>query len=317
MGRKICYTTSSVADCLIIEVEFPCVILRGATNMKKILVTGATGFIGNYVIKELLKLNVEVIATSASFNKASDFGWFSKVKYIPFNFEAFNATEDYYQFFKEPDALIHLAWEGLPNYKSSFHCDINLPRHLALLKNMIENGLRDITVTGTCFEYGIKEGCLNENMPSDPNNSYAFAKDNLRKQLQEFQKKNDFKLRWIRLFYMYGKGQNSNSLFSQLDKALANNDEMFNMSGGEQLRDYLPVETVAAYTVKIAMQNEVEGIINCCSGQPISIKQLVKKYLAESGKHIELNLGYYPYTDYEPMAFWGNNKKLKTIIEHD
>jgi dTDP-6-deoxy-L-talose 4-dehydrogenase (NAD+) len=86
------------------------------------------------------------------------------------------------------------------------------------------------------------------------------------------------------------------------------------MSGGEQLRDYLPVEKAAAYIAQIALQNEVTGAINCCSGNPISVKQLVKDYLENSGKMIELNLGYYPYPDYEPMAFWGDTNKLQQII---
>lgn len=285
--------------------------------MKKVLVTGATGFIGNYVVEELLKHQYKVIATSASYEKAKTFPWYSRVQYIPFNLEAFSASENYYQFFKQPDSIIHLAWEGLPNYKSSFHIEVNLPRHLAFLNNLISNGLADITVTGTCFEYGMLEGCLREDMPTAPHNPYAMAKDNLRKQLQLLQQTIAFNLKWVRLFYMYGKRQNPNSLFSQLDKALANGDKAFNMSGGEQVRDYLPVEKVAEYIVEIATQNNVSGIINCCSGQPITIKELVKDYLISKGKQIELNLGYYPYTDYEPMAFWGNNEKLKTIIGHE
>ena len=285
--------------------------------MKKVLVTGATGFIGNYVVEELLKRNYIVVATSSSLEKAETFPWFSRVQYIPFNFEAFNAKESYYNFFNEPEAIIHLAWEGLPNYKSSFHNEINMPRHLAFLTNMIKNGLKDVTVTGTCFEYGMIEGCLHEDMQTAPHNPYAEAKDNLRKQLQELKKANAFSLKWIRLFYMYGKGQNPNSLFSQLDRALANGDKIFNMSGGEQVRDYLPVEKVAENIVKIATQNDVAGIVNCCSGEPITIKEFVRNYLALKQKSIELNLGYYPYTDYEPMAFWGSTKKLKTIEEHE
>ena len=82
------------------------------------------------------------------------------------------------------------------------------------------------------------------------------------------------------------------------------------MSGGEQLRDYLPVEKVAEDIVKIAMQNKVNGIINCCSGIPMSIRKLVENYLAERQKKIYQDLGYYLYSDYEPMAFWGDVDKL-------
>ena len=285
--------------------------------MKKILVTGATGFIGNYVVNELLANNFLVIATSSNEEKAKQASWYAGVTYIPFNFVDYNSSINYHHFFGEPDLVIHLAWEGLPNYKETFHLTENLPRHLALLANMIKNGLRDLTVTGTCFEYGKTEGKLSEAMETHPANSYAQAKDELRKHLQLMCVQFQFHFKWLRLFYMYGKGQLVNSLFSQLDKALEKNEESFNMSGGAQQRDYLPVEKAATYIVKVALQQEVDGIINCCSGQPVSVKNMVENYLEEKKKAIHLNLGYYPYTDYEAMAFWGDNNKLKLVINDD
>jgi len=116
---------------------------------------------------------------------------------------------------------------------------------------------------------------------------------------------------------MYGKGQNPNSLLSQLESALEKGETTFNMSGGEQLRDYLPIEKVAQYIVTIALQNKINGIINCCSGIPIKVKELVENYLTKNDKKINLNLGYYPYPDYEAMAFWGDNTKLRKIITNE
>jgi len=285
--------------------------------MKKILVTGATGFIGNHVVQELLNRNYAVIATSSNKEKAANFSWFKDVTYIPFDLHSFDNQIDYASFFQNPEAVIHLAWEGLPNYKSLFHFEDNLSRHYTFLKNFVQNGVNDITVTGTCFEYGMQEGCLNESLPTLPTNPYGLAKDTLRKFLQELKKVTTFHFKWARLFYMYGKGQNANSLFSQLDTALDRGDEFFNMSGGEQVRDFLPVEKVAAYIVSIAVQNETEGVINCCSGKPITVKALIQNYLEKKSKHIELNTGHYPYPDYEPMRFWGDNEKLKTIINNE
>ena len=86
------------------------------------------------------------------------------------------------------------------------------------------------------------------------------------------------------------------------------------MSKGDQLRDYLPVEKVADYIVQISLQNKITGVINCCSGEPVSIEELVKNHLKKRKKSIKLNLGYYDYPDYESMAFWGDTKKLNTII---
>jgi nucleoside-diphosphate-sugar epimerase len=283
----------------------------------KILVTGATGFIGNYVVQELLKNNCKVIATSLNEEKAKDAAWFSQVTYIPFNLKEFDESTNYYSFFGEPDAMIHLAWEGLPNYKDAFHVEENLPRHLAFLTNLINNGLTNLAVTGTCFEYGMKEGCLNEEILCEPANPYAIAKNELRIQLQQLNNRQTFNFKWIRLFYMYGQGQSVKSLISQLETALDNNDLAFNMSGGEQVRDFLPIEEVAENIVTIALQNKVQGIINCCSGRPVTVKSFVENYLKERNKSIQLNLGFYPYTDYEPMKFWGDNSKLKLIKSDD
>lgn len=282
--------------------------------MKKILVTGATGFIGNYVLQALIKTGYEIIATSTSLENARTKSWFRNVTFLEYDLKKYDSTVNYQAYFHYPDAVIHLAWEGLPNYKSSFHIDENLPRHYLFLSNLIQHGLTDLTVTGTCFEYGMQEGCLTEDLLTQPANAYAIAKDDLHKQLLLLQELHPFQFKWVRLFYMYGAGQNPNSLLSQLDRAFLNGDAVFNMSGGEQVRDYLPVEKVAENIVKIALQQNIAGIINCCSGKGITVKEFVRNYLKEKNKSITLNLGYYPYADFEPMSFWGGDAKLKSII---
>ena len=88
---------------------------------------------------------------------------------------------------------------------------------------------------------------------------------------------------------MYGKGQNPNSLISQLDRALVNGEQVFNMSGGEQVRDYLPVEKVAENIVKIALQTQIDGVINNCSGEPVTVREFVANYLKSNNKSITLN----------------------------
>jgi len=278
----------------------------------KIAVTGATGFIGNYIITELLKYNFDVVACGIESEKELSFEWMKKVKYKKCDLN--ENHKNWYSFFEKPDLLLHLSWQGLPNYGELFHIERNLPKNYLFLKNMIENGLENIVVSGTCFEYGKKSGVLREDLETKPNNSYGLAKDCLRRALEELQKKFDFNLKWIRLFYIYGGRQNPNSILSQLRLALEKGDKTFNMSFGEQLRDYLPVERLAEYFVKISIQNKINGIINCCSGKPISIRQLVENYLFQNKKHIELNFGYYPYRDIEPMAFWGDNGKLNEIL---
>lgn len=269
----------------------------------KILVTGAAGFIGNYVILELLKNNIDVVAVDRDIEKAREKVWFNKVQFFPFDIKG--ADENEFNKIKNADRLIHLAWQGLPNYKELYHFEENLMVQYQFLKKIITSGIKDITVSGTCFEYGMREGPLSVDMPSDPQNAYALAKDTLRKFLQQLQTQIPFNLKWVRLFYTYGVGQSGKSILAQLQQALENGDEEFKMSGGEQLRDYLPVEKVAEKIVAASLSNDVNGILNCSSGYPTSIRNLVENYLKENNKHIRLNLGYYPYPDYEPMSFWG------------
>jgi len=278
----------------------------------KILVTGATGFIGTHVINELIKnCQHDIIATSSNIDKARLCEWFKHVQYYEFDIN--NKHKNFFDFFQQPDLMIHLAWQRLPNYKALFHFENNLFSNYYFVKNLIENGLKSVLITGTCLEYGLKNGPLREDFETAPHNPYAIAKDTLRKFLEQLQQKIDFDFKWVRLFYMYGKGQSPTSVLSQLDKALKNKESVFNMSGGEQLRDYLPIEKVAQYIIKIAVQDKVNGIINCCSGCPVSIRKLIEDYLKQKNKTVYLNLGSHPYPDYEPMAFWGDDKKLKII----
>lgn len=280
----------------------------------KILITGATGFIGNHLVKELLKdTKNEIIATSRDIEKVKKYEWFSRVKYISYDL---NSQEELnlFEYFDKPDKVIHLAWDGLPNYNDLIHIEKNLFNNYNFIKNIISNGLKDITITGTCFEYGLINGCLNEELKTNPSNSYGIAKDSLRRFIEELNKEYEFNYKWIRLFYIYGEGQGEKSILSLLDKAIQNNEKEFNMSGGEQLRDYLNIKDVVENILLISNQTLYsKQIINCCNGKPISIRKLVENHLNKKEYNIKLNLGFYPYQDYEPMAFWGNNNKLDLI----
>lgn len=280
----------------------------------KFLVTGATGFIGNHLINELLKdTDNEIIATSRDAVKAKKYDWFNKVKYIEYNIYSESINIDLYELFDRPDCLIHLSWDGLPNYGSLIHIEKNLYNNYYFIKKLVQNGLKDVSVAGTCMEYGMINGELFEDINTQPSNSYALAKDTLRLFLEELEDNFNFKLKWIRLFYMYGEGQSKKSLFSQIDNAVKNGETSFNMSSGEQLRDYLHISEVVSNIVSISKQDEILGSINCCSNKPISVRKLVENYLKEKQYKIELNLGFYPYSKFEPIAFWGSNKKLNLI----
>ena len=296
-------------------IEGNCAGIDNAINVlgktMRVLVTGSTGFIGRHVVPLLLDYELEVMTTSRNEEKARQFDWYDKTEYKPC--DIYNRNINFFSFFGEPEIIIHLAWDGLPNYKSSFHVEKNLPANCHFLKNFLDGGVKKMIVTGTCYEYGMQCGCLSEDTATMPVTQYGLAKDTLRKYLEMVIPEYSTSFNWVRLFYMYGEGQNENSLIPQLKRAILLGDRIFNMSRGEQLRDYLPVETVAEYICRIALQTEIKGVLNCCSGKPISIRRLMEKVISEMNSNIALNMGYYTYLDYEPLAFWGDVSRLKSI----
>ncbi len=277
----------------------------------KVAVTGATGFIGRHVIAELERryFALTLMLRPGSAPPAS------LSKHAAVQIDLANPPSNVFELMGRPDVLIHLAWGGLPNYKSLHHFEAELPAQYNFLKGLVQNGLRKLVVTGTCFEYGMQAGPLSEDMETKPTNAYGFAKDNLRRQLEYLNNDQPFALIWARLFYLYGEGQAENSLLSQLKRAVERGDKVFNMSGGEQLRDYLPVAEVAKCLVSLAMKERGNGIVNVCSGRPVSVRKLVEGWIKENDWSIKLNLGHDPYPDYEPMAFWGERQKLDRCLE--
>lgn len=270
----------------------------------KIAVTGASGFIGRHVVRALSEDgNHELIATSRSACEVPP-----GVKHVALDVS--NADRDGYDRLGRPDVLIHLAWNGLPNYFSLHHFETELPGQYRFLKGMIEAGLPKLLVTGTCYEYGMVSGELDEAMPARPANPYAFAKAALHRQLEFLRSEIAFELTWARLFYMWGDGQASGSIYPLLQAAVARGDSSFPMSRGEQLRDYLPIAEVARHLIALALNGAGHDVVNVCSGQPTSIRSLVERWIAENGCSIVPELGRYPYPTYEPLAFWGNRKRL-------
>lgn len=279
----------------------------------RVMVTGATGFVGRHVVNELLVRGHSVVAIARDIKRAREMPWFERVEFIQCDLHA--SFQPLFQAGCLPDALVHLAWPGLPNYRDFFHISKNLPSDLAFLEAAVKSGVPHLVVAGTCLEYGMQYGPLTEEMETSPTTPYGFAKDALRKALQLLQKERPFALQWMRLFYMYGEGQNRNSLLAQLDRAIDERLPVFNMSAGDQLRDYLPIQKVAD-NFALALENpQCDGVINCCSGRPISVLDLVKQQCQTKASDIKLNRGYYPYPDYEPLAFWGVPSKL-TILKN-
>lgn len=278
----------------------------------RVAVTGATGFLGRHVVPALVARGADVTVMLRPGSAADGKPWTAGLAHAAI--ELAEPPTDALQRLGQPDAVVHLAWAGLPNYKSLHHFESELPLQYRFLKGLVEAGLPRLVVTGTCFEYGMQSGPLAETLPAAPTNPYGFAKDSLRRQLEYLKAARPFALTWARLFYMYGEGQAANSLLPQLERAIAAGETSFNMSAGEQLRDYLPVSEIARILAALALTDCDPGVVNVCSGRPISVRALVEGWLAERGATIALNRGHYPYPDYEPMAFWGDRRKLDGVL---
>jgi len=191
------------------------------SKQKQVLLTGATGFIGGYVLREIAKRKLAVTAFYRS-KKPNDLAD-QNVRWLQSDMaDGFPQAS----LSKIPDVLIHLAWGGLPNYNSDFHMTEELPRQKRFLEEAIQFGIRNVFVVGTCFEYGKIDGLLKEDFRTHPHTSYGEAKDELRQYVQKLQKDEAFNFTWGRLFYLYGAGQGERSLYTQLQNAIASMDDL-------------------------------------------------------------------------------------------
>lgn len=275
-----------------------------------IAITGGSGFIGKKVIKILLKLKHLQIINLYRKKKINH----KRIKNIKFDFHKLN--NDFYDKIGDIDILIHLAWDNLDNHNSLKHIN-TYKKNFDFLKRFISKKIKKIFIMGTCFEYGKKkEGMLKENYNTYPCNNYAISKDMLRKSLFKITKKNNVtKIIWGRLFYLYGDNQQKKTLYGSLKSAINKSHKEFNMSPGDQKRDYLHVDDVAMYTMLLALYYKRNAIINICSGKGVKLLNIVEKWIKNFKSKIKINLGYYNYSNNEPKNFWGSDDKLSHFLK--
>jgi dTDP-6-deoxy-L-talose 4-dehydrogenase (NAD+) len=274
----------------------------------RIAVTGASGFIGRHAVRELAARGAEVIAISRHPDPAASDA------IVPVAMDIASVAGDAYARIGRPDALLHLAWGGLPNYGAASHLEIELPRQLAFLGACAAGGLPHLVVAGTCLEYGMQSGCLEESLQAAPTTAYGKAKDQLHRSLLPIAASNAMRLTWARLFYLFGPGQAPSSLYAQLQAAVAGHAREFAMSPGDQLRDFLPVEVAVRDMVELALDGRDAGTVNVCSGEARSVESWVRTWLSDWGVEMDLALGVHRYPDYEPHAFWGSTARLRALL---
>lgn len=215
---------------------------------------------------------------------------------------------------RKPTHVLLLSWPGLPNYQKTFHVTRNLPACVDLIEHLAEAGLQRLVVAGTCYEYGLQHGPLKEDQLTEPANCYAIAKDSLRRVIASSYSYQNLQWCWARIFYPYGQGQNPDSLLPSLQRAIDQGDPVFAMSSGRQVRDFVPVDHVAMLLLKLAMNPMAQGIYNCGSGRPVSLRELAEERIAKSLSSTALKLGVYADRKDEPLAFWADTKKINSLI---
>ena len=279
----------------------------------KIAITGATGFIGHHV-RNILKLtDNEVLLVTRDARKVSTL--FTNESVLLANIDEFD--QEWFSKFGEPDAVLHLAWGGLPNYLSQHHILVELPMQIRFLTSLIESGLKKLVVTGTCYEYGSLMGELSEHHETMPTTQYGIAKNNLRKILFELQQSKNYELAWARIFFPYGEGQSKTSLYSQLHTAVRNGENEFPINSGKQILDFIQVEEVARVLVRLLDQSSNIGVINIGSGNPKSVYEFVHQQIYKNGWSIIPKIGLKSVRDYESPSFWADITKMRVIFERD
>lgn len=275
----------------------------------RVAVTGASGFVGRHLLAALSRHPVDVVAAGRQPLRDPAHG----VEWVELDIS--QPGKSPFVQLGRPDVLFHLAWDGLPHYGADRHVEVELPRQLAFLDTCLDEGLGRLAVTGTCLEYGLREGMQCEDHAPEPTTRYAEAKDQLRRHLLARQEDGSFGLGWFRLFYLLGPGQSPGSLIPQLEQALRAGQEAFDMSPGDQVRDFTPVDFAAEALARIGLFHANPGTVNICTGLGTTVLNLVERRIAELGAGIRLNRGAYSYPAHEPRRAWGDARRMKHLLE--
>ena len=274
--------------------------------IKKVLVTGAGGYIGRFVVKELCDLGFDVIASNL-FPDGIDI----RAKVI--TDDIFSLGEYAFDKLGKPDVCLHLAWRDGFVHNSNAHME-DISKHYEFVENMIKGGLHQFCGMGSMHEIGYYEGVIDENTPCNPMSQYGIAKNALRQSLELLCKQNDVNFQWIRGYYIYGDDIKSHSIFAKICQAAEDGKHTFPLNSGKNKYDFIHVGELARQIVAVITQNRILGVINCCSGIPLSLGEMVEKFIKEHGFDMSPEYGVYPDRPYDSPAVWGSSEKIDLIM---
>ena len=276
--------------------------------MKKVLVTGAGGYIGRHVVKALLDSGNDVYACDLFLN-----GVDQRAKLIKQSI--FSSDKDIFTTLGCPDICIHLAWRDGFVHNSAAHME-DLSGHYTFVKNMIDGGLKHISVLGSMHEVGYWEGAINENTPTNPLSLYGIAKNSLRRSLEIMLANNtEVVFQWLRAYYILGDDLKNNSIFAKILVAAEEGKDVFPFTTGKSKFDFITVYELAMQIAAASTQDNVTGVINCCKGNPVTLAQKVEEFIAEHTLNIKLGYGMYPDRPYDSPGIWGDSSKIDEILK--
>lgn len=279
---------------------------RARGENMRILITGANGFLGRGIVKQLLDNGDEVIAVDFSTGSVDN-----RAQKIGCNL--FEVSEPY-EFFGRPDCLLHLAWRNGFVHNAKSHIE-ELPQHVDFLTKMSENGINRISVLGTMHEVGFYEGSIKEDTPCFPQNNYGIAKNALRQLVEIDAEKNEVIFQWLRGFYIVSSDRGGASIFSKIASADERGEKTFPFTSGLNQYDFLDYDEFCRRIAKTIEQDKINGIINICSGRPEKLADRVERFIKENGYMIKLDYGKYPDRPYDSKAVWGDSRKIEQILK--
>ena len=275
----------------------------------KILVTGASGFVGAQAVRALLAAGYEVGALvspgSAAERLQEVSGRITLLRGDFYDLHSLRAALAVWP----PEVCLHLAWYVEPGkYLSSPRNIDALAATLSLVSILGNAGCRRFVGAGTCFEYDVEQGWLREDGPTRPETLYAAAKLSVCLTGAQAAAAAGMQFAWGRLFYLHGPREHPQRVVPALILSLLAG-KAFPATLGNQIRDYLYLED-AASAFAVLTASEAEGVFNIASGVPVTMAHLLKTTAEIVGRPDLLELGAVPYRPWEPRFICGDNSRL-------
>lgn len=273
----------------------------------KVLVTGANGYIGRHVIKVLLDRHVEVIACDITTTEVD-----KRAERMSLNLFDLS-VKDVYSFLGTPDVCLHMAWRNGFVHNAPTQMG-DLSAHYRFLTGLIDGGLPQLAVMGTMHEVGYWNGAIDEHTPCNPISLYGIAKDALRRSMIQYTQQKGCILQWLRCYYVVGDDKKNHSIFCKLLEAAEEGKRTFPFTSGKNKYDFITVDDLAQMIAAVIMQRNITGIINCCTGKPVSLGERVEQFIKECNLRIELEYGAFPERPYDSPCVYGDTSKISQII---